>query len=287
MTAPSGYSVPIEPLDLDMTLGCGQTFRWRRLPDASWKGVVGHDVVRLRHSKGRLMIVADPSGQGAKERVLSYLRAADDLTAVQERLSKDRVIARGLARVRGLRLISMPPWEAMVSYVLATNSNIGRIRGMIDAVVEAHGDPIADDMHAFPSIEQLRNASVESLRHCGLGYRAKYVHALCRSMDDDAIRRMRSAPYEDLRRELKTIPGIGDKVADCVSLFGFGRLEAFPIDVWMKRALKRLYRVTGSYESLRQFAARKFGPFAGYAQEYLYYNEWCLAPNESCAFSHE
>ena len=287
MTAPLRFRVPIELLDLDLTLGCGQTFRWKRWPDGSWKGVVGHDVVLLRYSNGRLMIAANPGGHDARERIGSYLRTEDDLAAIQERLSEDEVIARGLARVRGLRLVKMPPWECMVSYVLATNSNIKRIRGMIDTVAERYGDPLLDDMYAFPTIEQLHRATVDELTGCGLGYRAKYIHALCRSVDDDTISCMESLPYKNLRKDLKTLPGIGDKVADCVSLFGFGRLEGFPIDVWVKRALERLYRVAGSYESLRSFAAAKFGPFAGYAQEYLYYNEWCLAPKGNCAFSQQ
>lgn len=281
----SRFRVAIEPLDLDQTLGCGQTFRWNKLPDGSWNGVLDRDVVRLKSTTRQLSVEAFPGNHRAKERVLIHLRASDDVRDIQKRLSEDAMLSNGLAGVSGLRLVKMPPWECMVSYVLATNSNIKRISRMIEAVADRFGDDISEGKASFPDWNRLRNASVDELTGCGLGYRAKYVHALCRSVDDGVISRMERLSYEDLRLELKELPGIGDKVADCVSLFGFGHLDSFPIDVWVERSLKRLYRVTGSYAKLRAFAAKRFGPFAGYAQEYLYYNEWCLAQNGGCAFS--
>lgn len=98
---------------------------------------------------------------------------------------------------------------------------------------------------------------------------------------------MRSMDYDELRVALKELPGVGDKVADCVALFGFGKLEAFPIDVWIERALARLYRRRGTYRSLLEFARDRFGPYAGYAQEYLYYNERAHAPGGACLFSEQ
>ena len=285
MENPVRFRASIEPLDLDLTLGCGQTFRWWRLQDGSWKGILGRDVVRLVPEAGGLSAETHPGNRGAMGRVVEYLRATDDLGSVHQRLSEDPVIARGLERVEGLRLVKMPPWECMLSYVLATNANIKRIRGMIDALATRFGDPVAEGLSAIPEVERLGRASVAELTECGLGYRAEYVHRLCQAVDERDISRMERLPYEDLRLRLKGLPGIGDKVADCVSLFGFGHLESFPIDVWMERSLERLYGVKGSYAKLRAFASERFGLYAGYAQEYLYFNEWALASKGRCVFS--
>jgi len=278
-------TLDIAPLDLDMTLGCGQTFRWEREEDGSWTGILGECVVCLDNSEGPLTIQIRHGGERAGGMVLEYLRGGDDINAIQAVLSKDPVLSSGLARFIGLRIVKMPPWECIVSFVLATNSNIKRITRMINSIAEGYGENIAEGMYAFPSVEGLRNATIEDLSGRGLGYRATYLHALCQTVDESTISRMERMAYEDLRNELKKLPGIGDKVADCISLFGFGHLGSFPIDVWVEKALGRLYGVTGSYPVLRRFATERFGAFAGYAQEYLFLNERSLAPDGACAFS--
>ena len=255
------------------------------MADGSWKGIVNRDVFVLRSSARHLSVEAYSDDHEAKNRLLKYLRASDDLKVIHAKLSEDEIIARGISEVDGLRLVRTPSWECIVSYIIATNSNVKRISRMVDAVATRFGNAVYEELHSFPSWEQLRDASVEELAGCGLGYRAEYIHALCQMIDDGAIDRMGALPYEDLRRELKELPGIGDKVADCVCLFGFGHLEAFPIDVWVERALRRLYGATGSYAKLRAFATRRFGEYAGYAQEYLYHNERRLHKDDRCAFS--
>jgi N-glycosylase/DNA lyase len=281
----SRFTLEVAPLDLDLTLGCGQTFRWERGFDGAWTGVLGDDIVRLDSRDGPLAVEARPGGRGAERRVEEYLRGHDDIDAIQAALSEESVLSTGMDRFRGLRIVKMPPWECIVSFVLATNSNIKRITRMINSVAEGYGEEIAEGVYAFPSLESLRNATVDDLSKRGLGYRAAYLNALCQSVDEGTVSHMESMAYEDLRNELKRLPGIGDKVADCVSLFGFGHLESFPIDVWVEKALGRLYGVTGSYSTLRKFAEERFGAFAGYAQEYLFLNERSITPDVKCAFS--
>ncbi len=285
MCAESRFRLRIEPIDLDATLGCGQTFRWQRNPDGSWTGVVGRSILRLSASKGGLTVDSTTASPCTKNDLSVYLRTSDDIASIQRSLGRDVVLSKGVSRVSGLRLVKMDEWECLISYVLATYANIPRIKAMIDSVAATFGDGIIDGVHAFPCVSSLRGASTEDLRRCGLGYRAEYVRAICEVLDPRDIDRMKGLSLADLRRELKELPGVGDKVADCVALFGFGRLEAFPIDVWMKRALSRLYGVTGSYAKLSGFARLRFGGFAGYAQEYLFYNERSLATAGGCIFS--
>lgn len=192
-----------------------------------------------------------------------------------------------MRKMRGLRIVKLDEWECLISYILATYANIPRIMKMVDSVASEYGRKIAPGVHAFPERRLLAKASVGELAKLGLGYRAKYVHLACREIDEPALAEMMETPYESLRTGLIELPGVGEKVADCVSLFGFGRLESFPIDVWIQRALLRLYGVKGSYPKLRHFAIRKFGCFAGYAQEYLFHNERTMASKGACAFSNQ
>ncbi len=277
--------IKVPHIDLDQTLGCGQTFRWRRASDGTWRGPIGGSLVTLRASGTWVHADATPGRKDLKALVSTYLRAGDDVREVQSTLSRDPVMARGVAAVEGLRIVKMDEWECLASYALATYANVPRISRMIEGLATRYGDPIADDIHAFPTIGQMRRASPEELRGCGLGYRAEYLAGICEGVDDARIEEMRGMPDEELREALLQLPGVGEKVADCVSLFGFGRLSSFPIDVWMQRALLRLYGVKGSYSRLRGFAAERFGGYAGYAQEYLYYNERTLNRGDGCVFT--
>jgi len=275
----------IRHLDLDQTLGCGQTFRWSGAGPGTWKGLMGDCSVTLRREGQWLHADSIPQRPDLGERVSTYLRTGDDIGRVHAELSKDPVMARGLGALEGLRLVKMDEWECLISYVLATFANIPRITKMIDRLASGFGDPITDVTNSFPTFGQLGAASVGELKSCGLGYRAEYVAGICRLIDDGRIAEMRRMSDEDLRAALLELPGVGNKVADCVSLFGFGRLGAFPIDVWVERALARLYGARGSYAALRDFAARRFGDHAGYAQEYLFYNERVLSGSGGCVFT--
>ncbi|OGS42507.1 MAG: hypothetical protein A3K67_07460 [Euryarchaeota archaeon RBG_16_62_10] len=279
--------IDLSPLDLDLTLGCGQTFRWRRRADGSWSGPLGKDIITLKGSGRKLLVDGKGDGSHLAAAVRTYLRAGDDVGAIQRALGKDPVLSPGIHGLRGLRIVKMDEWECLVSYVLATYANIPRIARMIDALSRRYGTPIDGDTYSFPAPKAVRRATVAELRRCGLGYRAKYVRAVGQAVNEDRIRELRRRRYPELREELKSLPGVGDKVADCVCLFGFGRLEAFPIDVWMERALARLYGQTGSYAKLRTFAASRFGRHAGYAQEYMYHNERTRARGGACAFSEQ
>jgi N-glycosylase/DNA lyase len=279
------FTLEIDPLDLDQTLGCGQTFRWRRLPDGSWTGVLSDQLMTVRRCGSELHAEAIPGGAGARDLLAEHLRAGDDIGRIQRRLSSDPVLRRGMDGLRGLRIVKLDEWECTVSFVLATYANIPRISKMIESLAAAYGKRIAPGTHAFPTVGRLRRASPGDLRRLGLGYRADYIHGVCAALGEDDLGRMKGMGFEELRAGLMELPGIGDKVADCASLFGFGRLEAFPIDVWMERALERLYRQKGSHARLRRFASERFGAYAGYAQEYLYYNERVLASDGACALS--
>ena len=275
------------PLDLDLTLGCGQTFRWRKAPNGLWEGPLGNQFIRLGQKGSVVHIEASPGGRVVEELVRTHLRADDDVRKIQKALAKDPVMAAGVSELKGLRIVKIDEWECLMSFILATYANVPRIAKMIKTLSNRYGERIVAGVHSFPSQERLRRASLAGLSKCGFGYRAKFIHEACRILGVDVLSEFKRMSSKDLREALKQLPGVGDKVADCVLLFGFGRLDAFPIDVWIERALGRLYHRRGSYNRLRGFAREQFGPYAGYAQEYLYYNERLRAPKGTCVFSEE
>lgn len=285
MIAQMRLELEIEPLDLAQTLGCGQTFRWRPNGDGSWTGPLDGHLITMRKSGPMLLVDAVPGGAGIRELVETHLRKEDDISRIGRVLSRDPVLASGLGRYRGLRIVKMEEWECLCSFALATYANIPRIGKMIETLASRFGKRITHEVHAFPELDRMKRASMAELSKCGLGYRAEYIHDMSQMLDDERMDKLKRLDYDDLRDELIRLPGVGDKVADCVALFGFGKLEAFPIDVWMKRALERLYGQTGTYRKLRAFASARFSPYAGYAQEYLYFNERAHAIKGACAFS--
>lgn len=281
------FKLEIAPLNLDQTLGCGQTFRWRRVGAGIWEGPLGDQFVAMRQRGSALEVEARPGGKHARKLVTEHLRGSDDVPEIQRRLAKDAVLAPGIASVKGLRIVKMDEWESLVSFVLATYANIPRITKMIEVLSSRYGEEIVDGIRAFPTHDRLSEVSRAEMAGLGLGYRAGYIHSLCKTLDEGSLSRLGRLSFNSLREELKELPGVGDKVADCVALFGFGRLEAFPIDVHIERAIARLYHKKGSYSKLRTFASERFGEYAGYAQEYLYYNERLHAPRGECLFSKE
>ncbi len=252
-------------LDLDHTLGCGQVFRWRK-DGEDWKGVVDGRLVILRQ-KGERVTAKGMSNA----RLAEYFRHEDDLEAIYRELGWDERLSSYFRSYRGLRLIRQDPWECMASYVLATNANIPRIQGMIERVCRTFGTEM-DGYYAFPTPEQLLDRC-ERAGACGLGYRSDRFIELARMAYREEIdfHGLMAMDYEECVRELIELPGIGPKVADCVSVFSLEHLEAFPVDVRIKRAMAELYGIEGNYRTVNRLSREKFGRWAGYAQEYIYY----------------
>ncbi|NLX47019.1 MAG: DNA-3-methyladenine glycosylase 2 family protein [Euryarchaeota archaeon] len=252
-------------LDLDHTLGCGQVFRWRKHGD-EWKGVVDGRMVTL-HQDGEGVSVSGMSD----ERFGRYFRRDDDLEALYRELGRDDRLRSYFQRYRGLRLVRQDPWECMASYVLATNANIPRIQGMIERVCRTFGTEM-DGYHAFPTPGQLLDRC-ERAGGCGLGYRSGRFIELARMAYREEIdfSGLASMGYEECARELVRLPGIGPKVADCVSVFSLDHLEAFPVDVRIRKAMAEMYGMEGSYRKVSGLSRERFGRWAGYAQEYIYY----------------
>ena len=222
----------------------------------------------------RLLSPDTPDARDAVRRYLGVIPSRGHPRRVEGALAADRVLARVLPHTAGISLLSQDPWEVLISFIVSQNNNIPKIMRSIDGLARALGEPLEDGVSAFPSPERLAAARARTLAACALGYRAPYVRGAARLVADGrldlaALARMDHAAAREM---LLAVPGIGEKVGDCVLLFGLGHRAAFPIDVWVRRAVERLY-FGGRPRRLRDiqaFARERFGPLAGYAQQHLF-----------------
>jgi N-glycosylase/DNA lyase len=256
-------------LNLDRTLGCGQVFRWRK-EHGWWKGVLADRVVKLKQNGAGIEAV----GRIPESLLLSFFRADDDLDGIIREISKDDYMSDLVKRFEGLRLIRQDPWECAASYTLATYASIPRIEGMIENLCKKFGRELSDDLYSFPRPEEILENEQRAM-HCNLGFRCSRFVKFARRVHraDLDFEGLKHEKYEDCVTTLKRFEGVGDKVADCIALFSLDQLEAFPIDVRIKRAMENVYGARGSYKKVSEFGRTCFGRHAGYAQEYIYISE--------------
>ncbi|MCX6898638.1 MAG: hypothetical protein NT105_08060 [Verrucomicrobia bacterium] len=259
---------------LGHTLECGQAFRWRRLADGGYEGVIGRTVVHATQLGDKLVLAGAPAG--TLER---YFQVHEDIAAIVGTFPDDPHMRRAVAFGRGMRLLRQEPWECLASFICSAAKQFVQICQVVDNLCRALGEPFeagGRNEFAFPSVEAVARATHGQLWSCKMGFRAKNLLAAARLIDSGKVRleTITAMDYPHAVEELTKLPGVGPKVADCALLFGWGRQEAFPIDVWIERALRRLYfpgkrRVTR--RQLVEFHRSYFGPYAGYAQQYLFH----------------
>ena len=277
------------PFDLDFSLCCGQVFRWKKV-NGWWYGVVGEKVVKVCQCGSELQFE-----NVNVEFVQTYFGLTDDLAQISQCIGKDNYVKKALQRFEGLRIVRQLPWECLISFICATYKSIAAIELMLKKLSVKFGEKrVFDgmDFYTFPTVERLANSNENGLQECGLGYRAKYVQASAKKIVDQNINLedLKNLPYLEARKKLLDFSGVGLKVADCVLLFSLRKLEAFPVDVWVKRVILNHYAdqlpelfvkklqshtslTNGEYQKIGDFARTYFGAYAGYAQEYLFHYE--------------
>ncbi|MGH2405758.1 MAG: DNA-3-methyladenine glycosylase family protein [bacterium] len=277
------------PYSLARTLTSGQCFRWQMVPSVADGGAPapGGSSAARGIVDGAVSVVAQgPRGLsvtwegavGSLPLLRRHLGADQPLAAIENALARDRVLRGLLRQTSGIALMRHDPWECLVSFVISAFNNIPKISQSVRLIARRFGVKIAGatgpDAWSFPGPERLADAGPAQLRSCILGYRAPFVRTLARRVADGTVDLARVArlPYVDARAALLELPGVGEKVAECVLLFGLGHHEAFPVDVWVQRAVERWYfrgrRLTP--RGIRLWALDRFGGHAGYAQQHLF-----------------
>lgn len=245
------------------TLECGQCFRWERTGQGAYEGVAYGKKARLREQAGTILLEGvtpeDYSRvwHGYFDLGLDYGQVRETLCQTHERLREMAEFAPGI------RILRQEPWETLCSFLLSQNNNIPRIKGIVRRLCEQHGEP-TEGGYAFPSVERVASLDEEGLAGIRSGFRAKYLLGAARKIASGEIdlEALRDEEIGAAREKLQELPGVGPKVAECVLLYGLHRLEAFPMDVWMKRAMAVFFP---------DYQEGSFGAYGGIAQQYIYH----------------
>lgn len=251
-------------LDLDETLDCGQAFRWKKIPsdyDCTYEGAFFNDRLKVSQTGKGAFIFHDTSEEDFLGKWVDYFDFSTDYSELKKQFSEDETLAKACSFAGGIRLLRQNSWECLISFIISQNNNIPRIKGIIERLC-GHYDG------KFPSPQELSDETADSLSYLRSGFRAKYIADASQKTASGEIdlERIASLPIDEARTALKTIMGVGPKVAECVLLFGMHRTEAFPIDVWIKRVLAEYY--PGGFPEF----ARENG---GIAQQYLFHYIRC------------
>ena len=255
--------------DLARSCTCGQAFRWRE-KDGGWFGVAGNKGADVRQENDRLTIT--PGTDGDIGFWLDYFDIYRDYAAIEDNVRNDAILAPCLDYAGGIHLFNQEPFETLISFIISANNNIKRITGIVERLCVLAGEK-RQGYYTFPSPEMIAGLTVEQLEGIGSGYRAPYIKKTAVMVADGYdIEALRNIGTTEAKKELMRFPGVGPKVADCVLLFSLGHTDAFPMDVWMKRAMRLMY-FGGSEpqksELERQIAA--LGPNSGILQQYIFH----------------
>jgi len=259
-------------VSLDPTLGCGQAHRWYKKEDGSWEGVWRDSIVTMRQlgpDKVEVLGTDDRAG------ITRYLGGDDDLEALIAGMSeRDEYVASLASRCPGMRILRQDHWECLATYVLATNANVARIGKMVESVCDHFGKDLGG-RHAFPTPKQILDGC-DCIHECRLGFREKRFLRLAERTEtgDIDVESFSKMGYDECVEGLQDIDGVGPKVADCVALFAFEHMEAFPVDARISKVMENIYGVTGSYKKVSAYGRDLFGQYAGYAQEFLYHADF-------------
>ncbi|EEF61063.1 DNA-3-methyladenine glycosylase family protein [Pedosphaera parvula] len=270
--------IPATDYDLPGTLSSGQAFRWREEHN-SWIGVIGNHWVRLRSSSNSIIAeVAEPVTDWSW--LVDFLQTHLELKSVLATFPKDEPLGNAIRACHGLRLLRQNPWECLASFILSSTKQIVQIQQIVELLCIRFGEPVPvppghSPAYAFPSAMRLAAATEAELRDCKMGFRAPYLRETARMIHSGEVilERLYGMDVDDARAELLKLPGVGRKIADCVLLFAYGFQAAFPVDVWVMKALQHLYfpKRRPSRKRLEKFTQTYFGPNAGYAQQYLFH----------------
>lgn len=279
MTKQAGNDVYIEDcgeFDIVHTFECGQCFRWNKGGDGAYTGVYNGKVLRISQSSNRV-ILHDTSIKDYENIWKAYFDLDRDYKEVQKILASDSVMRAAIEDGKGIRILRQNPEEMIISFIISANNNIPRIKLIIERLCALFGQKIDNpygEYYSFPDIKTLSSLSLEDIAPIKAGFRDKYILDAAKKIaaGEIDIKKIYSMNYEDAKSELKKIKGVGEKVSNCILLFGFSKVNAFPVDVWIKRIIEHYYRDEYNNGDIAEFAKARYGDLGGFAQQYLFYH---------------
>ena len=262
-------------INLENTINSGQVFLWKKQKEF-WYGINGQDVLKIDDS-------GNVTSLGSKK--YDFFRNSDDIEKIIKSISKDKTTRIAVKKYLGLRLLRQDPFQCFISFIVSSNSNIQKIKSSLEKISIKFGTKIRFDnqeFNIFPEPKKIANASIQEIQNCGVGYRAKFIIDAAKMVESRQIDfdYLRKSNYHNTKEMILTVPGIGNKVADCILLFSLDKIEAFPLDTWMIRILQKYYLekfeietksiTEKQYNILHEKIVKYFGPYAGYAQQFLF-----------------
>lgn len=271
----------VRNFELPHIFDCGQCFRWNIQENGNYIGVAYGKVIEIE-KKGEDVLIYNASEDDFTNIWAEYFDLYRDYASIKKGLQKDELLLEAVQFGKGIRILRQEPFETTISFIISANNRIPMIKRAIHNISKKWGKCVeykGELYYTFPDINALSKASIEELENCGTGFRAKYIFDTAQKlMNDKEYKGIYTLNYikelEDdwCHLELQKFSGIGPKVADCIMLFSMQKYSAFPVDVWVKRAMQHLYLAPDvSLRKIRQFARDKFGLQAGFAQQYLFY----------------
>ncbi len=227
--------------NVELSLFCGQAFRWRKSDEGFFHGVAGDKICDIEVKEDN--IIFRDCTQEEFSFWYRYFDLDKDYPTILKGYASDTNLSEAIKEYYGIRILRQDPWEALCSFIISQNNNIPRIEGIISRLCENFGKKTDRGDFLFPSWESLKNVTVEDLAPLRAGFRAKYIVDAVKKLSEGeiSVENIKKLPIEQARAELMKIKGVGAKVAECTLLYGFGRYEAFPIDVWVKRIMAEMY----------------------------------------------
>lgn len=263
-------SISVKDFNLQYTIESGQIFRWIYRDGWYYIGVKDK-LFKIKQNKNKLIY----DGKNIdKEFLASFFRLDDPYEEIITEINKDVFINEAISKYHGLRIMRQDPWECLVSFVCSSVSNIPKIKKNLFLISSISGEEMKIDEYtnySFPSAKSLVNLA--KLKSTKIGFRANYLYQLSKIIERDYFQKLREKSYTEAKTDLTKLPGVGEKIADCVLLFSLEHLNAFPVDTWIKRVMEETY--FGSRKStnrkILEFAQSYFGRYSGYAQQFLYH----------------
>ena len=263
----------VTDFDLKQTFMCGQCFRWDSAQDGSYNGVAFGKSLKIS-TDGKKFVLHNTIAEAYFNVLVKYLHRSRDYGEIKKSLSIHPVMKNATKLGGGIRILRQDIWETTISFIISASNNIPRIKKIILSLCENFGDQLGERVYSFPTPQQLKGVTVDALAPIRAGFRAKYI--------EDAVKKQISGEIDlyslenmdtiSARNELLKISGIGNKVADCILLFALGRMEVFPVDVWINNTMQGLYPdKCNSISDVRRVGPEIFGNYCGVAQQYLFY----------------
>jgi len=262
-------------IDIDNSINSGQVFLWEK-QGSDWYGIDGQDILKI-NKNGVIKSIRNSK--------TDFFRKNDNMQEIIKSISKDKTVKKAVKEYEGLRLFRQDPFQCLISFIISSNSNIQKIKNSLEKITKKFGKKVKiqnKEFFLFPEPEKIAKATIDEIKSCGVGYRAPFIKeaakmVILKKIDFEYLKK---CDYHEAKKNICLVPGIGNKVADCIMLFSLNKLESFPLDTWMIKILEKYYSkefkietktiTQKQYELLHEKIVNYFGPYCGYAQQYLF-----------------